>query len=1385
MQAGERMASQKKIGAYITLDGEKEFRAATTACNKSLATMKSEMKLVEAQTAGSANSLETLQKKHEVLSRTLEEQEQKEKAVSAGLKHAQEDYERVGSELENYRKKLEQARSALDDMKQSSETTKEALNDQSEQVEQLESIVSKGEQTYQRAGNRVNDWQKQLNNAEAQTIRATKALNENAAYMKEAESATDGYAKSIDGFGNKVDDTADKLTSFGTILKTNLTNTAINIGKETFTSAVQGTLELEDAQKKLQASTGAATQATKEYSSEMQDLYSAGYGDSISGVADAMALVKQYTNETDPSKIKELAENGMALEDTFGMDLSESIRGADALMENMGLTAEEAFDYIAKGAQNGLDKSGELTDNLSEYSQLWAQAGFSAEEMFTILQNGLDSGAYNLDKVNDYVKEFGVSLSDGRIEENLGAFSTDTQELFYQWKAGEATTKQVFQSVISDLANMENQQQALTIASNTWSALGEDNAMKVITSLNNVNNTYKNVQGTMEEVKNIRYDSMANQWKSLGRTFQTDVMSPMLQEFLPAAKSGLEFLTDNIDGIATAAKVATPIVAGMFVVKKGNEITKLLQDTQKNIKGVITWVTAHTAAKTAETAAETANTAAQGANIAATTAGTAATTAHSVATTAATAAQTAFNAALMANPAGVVLVGLTALVGVIAVFSGSVEEATTKTDELAEATDSSIEKLDAATQSLEDSTQGWTDALSSLKAQEGVADNLVTELYDLEAQSGKTDEQIGRMNTIVGELNSMFPDLSLSIDENTGALSANEQQTRRSIDAALEMSKASAAQEKMADISEDLVEAEMAKYEAEQNLKDIGDELTALEEERARITEESAEATENGAESYVEYNGKMMDAQSALMEIADAEGTLTEKRDEQQEALDGLVTKYDEANGQYQSAYEYVQSLTDGTTGNTDAINQNTEAVVANAGAIAAKAGAAAAGIETVNNEAFAYQNLSETQQQLAVDVTNGVLTMQENVQSALESQMNMFEEFDGGVQLSTDQLLSNMQSQIDGVEKWEENLSTLAERGIDEGLLMKLSEMGPEGSGYVQTFVNMTDDELSKANDLWSQSIDIKGMTNDLGQQLLESGAANIAGGMDKLTPILQASGANTVAGLVRGMQQAQATAEAQGNDLGVKVVESVNSGLGVQSPSKKTMQSGLYTAQGLALGMNTGKVTVMVAALGLATTVTKQIDNMITTSKFMSSGMKVTTGIVNGMNIGKVSVMIAAMGIASTVITQINSSLTASKFTSAGKNVSSGLASGIRQGKSQVISAASEVASAAIQAAKNKLEIHSPSHVFRGMGNNSMESYAMGVEDKRRTVENAVRRAVDFSDIQGTAGNTAGSAVNREQWAMADIISEAMKNIKLIAYLNDREVTRALSGLGVKFGA
>lgn len=153
-----RKTAKKSIGAYITLDGEKEFRSATSACNKSVATLKSEMKLVEAQTVGNANTLDTLKKKHDILSRTLDEYVKKEETVKKGLKNSEEQYEKIGNKLAEYKSKLQQAKNALEELQNSSETTEEALKEQKEQVEGLEKIVSKGEETYRRVGNCISDW---------------------------------------------------------------------------------------------------------------------------------------------------------------------------------------------------------------------------------------------------------------------------------------------------------------------------------------------------------------------------------------------------------------------------------------------------------------------------------------------------------------------------------------------------------------------------------------------------------------------------------------------------------------------------------------------------------------------------------------------------------------------------------------------------------------------------------------------------------------------------------------------------------------------------------------------------------------------------------------------------------------------------------------------------------------------------------------------------------------------------------------------------------------------------------------------------------------------------------------------------------------------------
>ena len=69
-------------------------------------------------------------------------------------------------------------------------------------------------------------------------------------------------------------------------------------------------------------------------------------------------------------------------------------------MTQFGLDAQTAMDYIVAGTQNGLDKTNELGDNLSEYAGKFDQAGYSAKEYFQLLNNGLDGGAYNLSLIH-------------------------------------------------------------------------------------------------------------------------------------------------------------------------------------------------------------------------------------------------------------------------------------------------------------------------------------------------------------------------------------------------------------------------------------------------------------------------------------------------------------------------------------------------------------------------------------------------------------------------------------------------------------------------------------------------------------------------------------------------------------------------------------------------------------------------------------------------------------------------------------------------------------------------------------------------------------------------------------------------------------------------
>lgn len=1304
----------KKIGALIALDGEKEFKQNVTNCNKSLSALKSELNLVQAQYEGQENTLEALQRKHEVLAKSLDEQKNKEETVRKGLEHARESYEKVGNALahlterqEVHSKKLvglkqdyEKATDRLDKMTKSGNSSEQAVKKQEAVIQSLSeelkkeearlknvsAAVAKGEKNYQTAGNRVKDWETKLNTAEAQVIKASSAVNKNAAYLKEAAQSTDQCAKSIDEFGKEVKE-AEKVTiDFSTVLKSNLANSLVNFGKDAVVNAVKSVTSLETAQRQLQASTGATAGEMQQYKSVMEDLHNNNYGDDINDVAQSMALVKQYTGELDPSKLESMTENGIAMRDVFDMDLSETIRGVDGLVENMGVTSEEAFDLMARGAQNGLNKSGELADNIAEYSQLWGQAGFSAQEMFGILQNGLDSGAYNLDKVNDFVKEFGNSLADGRIEENLDSFSSDTKSLFYQWKQGKATTKDVFYSVINDISTATNKQEMLTLASNTWSALGEDNAMKVITSLNETNTAYDNVKGTMESIKDIKYDTLESRFQQLGKKFQTQVGVPIAEEALPAIEDGLDAVIENMDSLV-------PAIGGVIASVGTFKATMKL----------------------------------------------------------ATVAQSLFNTTVSATPIAVIATAVAGAATAIGIYAESAGEASEEVRLLAERNQQLYDSANEVSESAQDLVESYSNNTAEMEAQSKYAQILKEKIENLAETKGNDNEKTEVMRQYIAELNQLVPGLNLAYDEQTDSLTKNSDAIQEYLDNKQKEIELQAEEEHALELIKKRSELKM--------------EAIKLEEEEKGIKAELGTLLEGENEWYLKNCRSVLTLVDGKNEERRSYDALTEAQEKNSEALDKNKSSQELIEEDIKETQDRLQELGSSWEEATATQDENTESTNANAEAQQAAADA----------NATAAQTIVET-----------YMGMQETVSSVLESQMNMFDEFDAGTKISSEKLLENMESQINGVTNWANNMAYLADRGVNQGILDKLAEMGPQGTTYVEAFANMTDEQLKEANKLWSDSLDMKEGVNASVQGMIEEYTASLNGGKEQMVEAMSSVGINVSDGLGKGIREGIEQGKIAVDELGKATIVQAKSTYGIQSPSKVFAEIGQYVVSGLAGGINNSQSQATMAIQMLSQQIVNIAQSTLNSADFTNVGNTVVDGIRTGVERGSPAVLARVSSLCDDVLSKTEETLTyvnfyvpgnvavrgleagiaagedsvgraAESVVSAitdeasnlntwtlymdGYNTSVGLANGISAGESEVINAVAQMCADAVAEAEYRLDINSPSRVFKRLGEYTAEGFGIGYEDKMDDVRATIAESMEVPNLtgRGAAGTNA----------------------------------------------
>lgn len=313
---------------------------------------------------------------------------------------------------------------------------------------------------------------------------------------------------------------------------------------------------MEKAVNKYIASTGKAVEESEKYENVLQSIYENNYGEGFEDIADKMGIVNQLMGELPDEKLQSVVEKGYLLQDVFDIDFQESIRGVNALVKQFGITSDEAFDFLVKGAQSGLNQNGDLADQMAEYAVYWSDMGMTAEEVFNALARGAENGAFQIDYLNDAMKEFGIRTKDNS-DGTKGAFEAlglNSAKLTASFAEGGEAAKKSFIEVVSALGKVKNETELNTLGVALFGTKWEDLGSQAILALTEINESL--LEGTTSvEAAGVMYGGVAD-------TAQTALRK--------ISSAGAEL-----------GKVVLPII-GEIAEKIGNTATKIGEMNQSS-----------------------------------------------------------------------------------------------------------------------------------------------------------------------------------------------------------------------------------------------------------------------------------------------------------------------------------------------------------------------------------------------------------------------------------------------------------------------------------------------------------------------------------------------------------------------------------------------------------------------------------------------------------------------------------------------------------------------------------------------------------------------------------------------------------------------------------
>lgn len=388
----------------------------------------------------------------------------------------------------------------------------------------------------------------QLASMDSELEETTQLLNDLANGVHDVAENTDEYKKKLAEANEAVEDFKGKASEMFDTLKTGalaLGASAVAVGGY----AVNLADEFDQAYHKIQIQTGATAEEMETLETSIDNIYKSNLGESLEDIAVSMATVKTQTNLTG-QELEDATSTALLMRDAFGFEVDESIRGVSALMEQFGLTAIEAYDLIAQGAQKGLNSNGDLMDVINEYSVHFSQLGFDSMEMFNILKAGADSGAFSVDKVGDAFKEFGIRVKD-ESDATKTAFEQlglNADKLTKDFATGGDKGAKAFIEVNEALAKLEDPLLQNQVGVALFGSMWEDLGAKAVTALVDYGDEFNTTGETLDMV-NEKSGSLSDSFGSLKKTLETDVVKPLGEELKPVIEDVVEYVQENAPAI--------------------------------------------------------------------------------------------------------------------------------------------------------------------------------------------------------------------------------------------------------------------------------------------------------------------------------------------------------------------------------------------------------------------------------------------------------------------------------------------------------------------------------------------------------------------------------------------------------------------------------------------------------------------------------------------------------------------------------------------------------------------------------------------------------------------------------------------------------------------